>query len=420
MSLRTLDSTWTSPLPLNAPQQVPWTRLGNAIGWPVAIFLVIHRLVVLAWTGSPTDDFTTVQAAARRFVERVPVYDEIYHHVDPHYLYNPGATLLLSPLGIVADPDVIRPWFILANAIAIIVALAILTRMVGYRLSSPLFPISIALAFLTESVTSTLVFSNINGILLLALVGFLWLFLNRRSWLAGIVLGLAIVVKPMFLPLLFLPLVKLDWKALIGGIAVPVLLNVIAWPLTPGASAYRTELVPYLGETRDYANSSLAGFAVYFGMPGWLEWALWIFLAACVAVAVLGLARFRHTDELLWATTSAAVLLTGVFLLSSLGQAYYSMMLFPAMFTAVSRVSLFHNPMAWVGAVLCLAPATWYSPHFPTTGTWLTTFLPMVGWATLLIAAATWVVLVSRQQKMQGANHGELPRMDRGTVAREA
>ncbi|WP_026196024.1 glycosyltransferase family 87 protein [Corynebacterium lubricantis] len=420
MTLQRLDSAWSAPTPLNGPASVPWHRVGNAIGWPVAIFLVTHRLVVLAWTGSATDDFTTVQTAARRFVERVPVYDEIYHHVNPHYLYNPGATLLLSPLGLVADSDVIRPWFILLNAVAIIAALAILTRMVGHRLSSPLFPISIALAFLTESVTNTLVFSNINGILLLALVGFLWLLLHRRSWAAGIVLGLAIVVKPMFLPLLFLPLVKLDWKALLGGIAVPVLLNLVAWPLTPGAGEYTTKLVPYLGETRDYANSSLAGFAEYFGMPAWFEWALWIFLAACVAVAVLGLARFRHTDELLWATTTAALLLTGVFLLSSLGQAYYSMMLFPAMFTVVQRVSLFHNPMAWVAAVLCLAPATWYSPNFPMVGTWLTTFLPMVGWAALLIVGATWVVLVSRQQKAQGVNHGQLSRLDRGTMAREA
>lgn len=408
MSLQRLDSTWASPTSLEAraPQSVPWNRLGNAIGWPLAILLVLHRLVVLAWTGSPTDDFTTVQSAARRFVEGVPVYNEVYHHVDPHYLYNPGATLLLSPLGLTENTDAVRPWFILVNALAIIVALAILTKMVGHPLRSALFPLSIAAAFLTESVTNTLVFSNINGMLLLALDGFLWLLLNKRSWAAGIVIGLAIVVKPVFLPLLFLPLVKLDWKAIIGGIGVPVLLNIIAWPLTPGASAYVTELMPYLGETRDYANASLPGFAVYFGMPAWLEWTLWILLAACVAVAVLGLARFRHTDEFLWATTTAGILLIGAFLLSSLGQAYYSMMLFPALFTVVKRVSLFHNPMAWVGAILCLAPLKWYSPHFPMVGTWLTTFLPMAGWATLIIVAATWVVLVSRQQKMQGVDHG--------------
>ncbi len=399
VSVKRLENTWVAHAPLSemaAPRRA--SAVGNAIAWPLAILLVIHRVFVLARTGSITDDFTTVQTAARRFIERVPVYNEIYHHVNPHYLYNPGATLLLSPLGFTADTAAIRPWFIGANAMAIILALLIMTYLVGHTWRSWLVPASIAAAFATESVTNTLVFSNINGILLLALVGFFWLFLNRRSWLAGIVLGLAIVVKPMFLPLLFLPLAKLNWKALGAGVAVPVLLNVLAWPLTPGANDYVDKLVPYLGETRDYANSSLAGFAVYFGMPGWMESVLWLILAAAVAIAVLGLLRFRFTDPLLWATTTAAVFLVGVFILSSLGQAYYSMMIFPAMFTVVQRVSFFHNPMAWVGAVLCLAPLDWYSPHFTLTGRWLTTYLPTVGWAILILAAATWVVLVSRTQ----------------------
>lgn len=399
MFVQRLENAWVAPAPLSetaAPRKA--NAIGNAIAWPLAILLVLHRLLVLARTGSITDDFTTVQTAARRFVERVPVYNEVYHHVNPHYLYNPGATLLLSPLGLTADTAAIRPWFIGANAVAIIAALTVMTYMVGHTWRSWLLPTSIAAAFATESVTNTLVFSNINGVLLLALVGFFWLFLRQKSWAAGLVLGLAILVKPMFLPLLFLPLAKLDWKALGTGIAVPVLLNVIAWPLTPGASDYVDKLVPYLGQTRDYANSSLAGFAVYFGMPSWMEAVLWILLATAVAVAVLGLLRFRSTDPLLWATTTAAVLLVGVFILSSLGQAYYSMMIFPAMFTVVQRVSFFHNPMAWVGAVLCLAPLEWYSPDFVLTGRWLTTFLPTLGWAVFIIAAATWVVLVSRQR----------------------
>lgn len=93
-------------------------KAANAFAWPIALCLILHRLIVLARTGSVTDDFTTVWSAARRFVERVPVYNEIYHHVNPHYLYNPGATLLLSPLGLITSVDAARPWFILANAIS--------------------------------------------------------------------------------------------------------------------------------------------------------------------------------------------------------------------------------------------------------------------------------------------------------------
>lgn len=388
-------------------------RAVSTAAWPVAVVLILHRLLVLARAGSFTDDFTTVWSATRRFVERVPVYNEVYHHVDPHYLYNPGATLLLSPLGLIPSMEAARPWFILLNAAAIITALAWLTRLAGFRLSHPLFPVSLSLAFTTEAVTNTLVFANINGVLLLALTVFIALMLARRDVAAGVVLGLAIVVKPMFAPLLVLPLMQLRWRVIAAGVAVPVLLNVVAWPLTPGAGDYLTKLVPYLGITRDYANSSLAGFAVYFGMPGWLHGTLFVVLASAVAVAVLGLARWRGSDEWLWLAVSSGVLIAGVCLLSSLGQAYYSMMLFPALFTAAGRVSPMHTWTAWLGATLCLAPLDWTSPHWPALGGWLSTFLPTAGWAIFILAVATWVATT-----WVGSRHDGLQEPDRGPVAR--
>ena len=364
----------------------------TAAAWPVAALLVVHRLFVLARAGSVTDDFTTVWSAARRFVERVPVYNEVYSHVNPHYLYNPGATLLLAPLGFIADIDVARPLFIAVNAACIIAALAWLTKLAGRPLAGPTFPVAVALASSTEAVTNTLVFSNINGILLLALVAFIALLLSRRDIAAGVVLGLAILVKPMFAPLLALPLLQLRWRPALGAIGVPVMMNLIAWPLTPGARDYLDVVVPYLKVTRDYANSSLSGFAVYFGMPGWAHAMLFLLFAAAVAGAVLGLIRVRHSQELLYLAVGSGVLLAGVCLLSSLGQAYYSMMLFPALFTVFHPDSPLRSWPAWLGAALCLSPLSWSSSLHPLTGSWLNTFLPTAGWAVFIIACATWVL----------------------------
>ena len=364
----------------------------TAAAWPVAALLVVHRLFVLARAGSVTDDFTTVWSAARRFVERVPVYNEVYSHVNPHYLYNPGATLLLAPLGLIADIDVARPLFIAVNAACIIAALAWLTKLAGRPLAGPTFPVAVALASSTEAVTNTLVFSNINGILLLALVAFIALLLSRRDIAAGVVLGLAILVKPMFAPLLALPLLQLRWRPALGAIGVPVVMNLIAWPLTPGARDYLDVVVPYLKVTRDYANSSLSGFAVYFGMPGWAHAMLFLLFAAAVAGAVLGLIRVRHSQELLYLAVGSGVLLAGVCLLSSLGQAYYSMMLFPALFTVFHPDSPLRSWPAWLGAALCLSPLSWSSSLHPLTGSWLNTFLPTAGWAVFIIACATWVL----------------------------
>lgn len=379
------------------------------MAWPVAVVVIVHRLAVLARTGSVTDDFTTVWSATRRFVERVPVYNEVYHHVNPHYLYNPGATMLLSPLGLIPSVDAARPWFILANAVAVIAALAWLTLLSGRSLRSPVFPAALALGFTTEAVTNTLVFSNINGLLLLALVAFIASVMSGKQIAAGVILGLAITVKPMFAPLLVLPLMRREWRALLAGVIVPVALNAVAWPLTPGAGDYVTKLMPYLGQTRDYANSSLAGFAVYFGMPEALHTVLFVFFGAAVAVAVIGLARWRYSDPWLWITVTSGVLLAGVCLLSSLGQAYYSMMLFPALFTVLHRASPMHTPAAWLGAVVCLSPLSWLTPLMPSAGGWLNTFLPTAGWATFILAVATWVVCA----------HDRLQELDQRSVARE-
>lgn len=363
-----------------------------AAAWPVAVLLVLHRLFILARAGSVTDDFTTVWSAARRFVERVPVYNEVYSHVNPHYLYNPGATLLLSPLGLISDIDLARPLFIAVNAACIIAALAWLTKLAGRPLSGPTFPVAVALAFCTEAVTNTLVFSNINGILLLALVAFIALLLARRDIAAGVVLGLAILVKPMFAPLLVLPLLQMRWRPALGAIGVPVVMNLIAWPFTPGARDYLDVVMPYLKVTRDYANSSLSGFAVYFGMPRWAHALLFLLLAAAVAGAVLGLVRVRHSQELLYLAVGSGVLLAGVCLLSSLGQAYYSMMLFPALFTVFLPDSPLRSWPAWLGAALCLSPLSWSSSLHPLTGSWLNTFLPTAGWAVYIVACAAWVL----------------------------
>ncbi|WP_197276214.1 arabinofuranan 3-O-arabinosyltransferase [Corynebacterium deserti] len=369
------------------PRRTAWDSIGNSVAWPLAILLMAHRFAVLAINGSVTDDFTTVYSALRRFIEGVPVYNEVYHFVDPHYLYNPGATLLLAPLGFITHFTLARWAFIAVNLLAIVIALGLLTRMAGWALRSMLWPMSIALAMLTETVQNTLIFSNINGLLLLMLTGFLWCVIHKKAWIGGLILGLAILVKPMFLPLLFLPLVKKQWGTLILGILTPAVFNAIAWPLVPGASDYITRTMPYLGETRDFANSSLPGLAIYFGMPTWMEITWFLIFGAMVGVAVLVLLRFRNTEPFFWAATTSGILLTGVFFLSSLGQMYYSMMIFPMMFTLLGQRSVFHNWVAWVAAFFFLSPTAFTSQRWPDIARWLEFFSATIGWGLLIVVS---------------------------------
>lgn len=396
-----LEKTWVSgdPAPVThsaAPRRTGLDRIGNHALWPLALVLVIHRVFVLAINGNVTDDFSTVYYALRRFHDGVPVYNETYYFVDPHYLYSPGATLVLSPLGLQTDFDAARTIFIIANALAVIGGLAVATRMFGFSLQSMVFPLTIVIAFFTESVQNTLIFSNINGVLLLAFTGFLHFLYWDKRWRAGIVLGFAILIKPLFAPLLFLPFVKAQWQTLVAALFIPIACNIIAWPLVPGAHDYVTRTMPYLGETRDFANSSLPGIAIYFGMPNWQE-KFWFFVfAAIIIVGLLALLRYRYSDPLLWLVCTSSLLLTGVFFLSSLGQMYYSMLLFPLLLSVVHRRSPMHSWVAWLAAYGFLSYDNWNSSEWIDTGRWVTFLLPTAGWALLIIcicvSAVVWVL----------------------------
>ena len=71
----------------------------RSILWPLAIMTVIHRSYVLVINGYITDDFAPVYRAVINFKFGWDIYNEHFDHVDPHYLYPPGGTLIMAPFG---------------------------------------------------------------------------------------------------------------------------------------------------------------------------------------------------------------------------------------------------------------------------------------------------------------------------------
>lgn len=415
-----------------------WPRVLTRAAWPLAIMTLIHRVIISPRNDHPTDDFTTVWSALNRFVNGAAVYADDYTNDDPHYLYSPGGTLLLSPMGMLSQ-GLGRNALILADAVCIFLALALLTLLVGRRLTGPVLPVALFLVFATESVTNTLLFSNINGVLFLLEVVFLWLLLVDRgqaSWnilrghsdglstaprapgipwagvIAGVALGLAITVKPQFVVLLFLPLVRRQWSVLVSGIVVPVLFTGVGWLLVPDTDTYVDTLLPYLGEVRDYANSAIAGVGAHYGWPGALVLVCQVLAALCVAVAVLGLLWWRDSDPFMWAATSTAVLLAGVFLVSSLGQMYYSMLLVPMIFSVLCRRSVMHGALVWFGVYCCLTWDSWKSDRWPKLGEIMHYSFGTIGWAVIVAAAAIAVTgwLAARRKAGEPTGVGALLR----------
>jgi arabinofuranan 3-O-arabinosyltransferase len=371
------------------------TILRSAL-WPLAIMSVLHRSIVLTLNGNITDDFKPVYRAVLNFRHGWDIYNEHFDYVDPHYLYPPGGTLLMAPFGYLSfTPS--RYLFILINTVAILIAWYLLLRMFKFTLSSVAAPALLLAMFCTESVTSTLVFTNINGCVLLAEVLFLrWLLDGSQKgkvghqWWAGLVIGLTLTLKPVLAPLLLLPLLNRQWRTLVPALVVPIVINAAAWPLVSDPMDFVTRTLPYIGGVRDYFNSSIEGNGVYFGLPTWLIVLLRI-LFVLIAIGALWLLYryYRTRDPLFWYTSSSGVLLLCSWLVLPLAQGYYSMMLFPFLMTVVLSNSLIRNWPAWLGIYGFMALDDWLIYKYMRYGRALHYLKITYGWSLLLIVAFT-------------------------------
>ncbi len=372
---------------------------------------IIHRSYVLTSNGYITDDWAPVYRAVRNFRAGVDIYNEHFDQVDPHYLYPPGGTLLMAPFGYIDSEFAARNWFIVLNTVAIIAAACLLVRLFKFRLTSVALPALLAAIFVTESVTNTLVFTNINGCILLAEVLFFrWLLDGRvsREWLAGLAIGLSLVVKPVLGVLLLLPLLNRQWRAVLAGIAVPVVANVVAWPLVADRGNFLHRTLPYIFSTRDYFNSSVLGNGVYYGLPMWLIMVLRLGFIALAAGSLWLLYRYyRQRDTFFWMLTSSGVLLITSWLVLSLAQGYYSMMLFPFLMTVVLPNSVLRNWPAWLATYGFLTLDRWLMWRWPTTGRFLEYMKITYGWSLMLVVV--FCVLYYRYLDAKAAG-----RLDRG------
>jgi arabinofuranan 3-O-arabinosyltransferase len=290
-----------------------------------------------------------------------------------------------------------RYLFIACNSAAIVIAAYVLLKMFNFTLTSVAAPALLLAMFCTESVTNTLVFTNINGCILLLEVLFLWWLLDGsksnkvgHQWWAGIAIGLALVVKPVLAPLLLLPLLNRQWRAVVAAIVLPVAFNLAALPLVVHPLDFFTRTLPYTLGVRDYFNSSIEGNGVYFGLPTWLILFLRILFTLLAIGSLWLLYRYYRTrDPRFWLTTSSGVLLLWSWLVLSLSQGYYSMMLFPFLMTVVLPNSVIRNWPAWLGIYGFLTMDRWLLFNWMYIGRPLEYLKITYGWSLVLIVVFT-------------------------------
>ncbi|CKT80031.1 integral membrane protein [Mycobacterium tuberculosis] len=163
-----------------------------------------------------------------------------------------------------------------------------------------------------------------------------------------------------------------------------------ALPLVSDPMSFFTRTLPYILGTRDYFNSSILGNGVYFGLPTWLILFLRILFTAITFGALWLLYRYYRTgDPLFWFTTSSGVLLLWSWLVMSLAQGYYSMMLFPFLMTVVLPNSVIRNWPAWLGVYGFMTLDRWLLFNWMRWGRALEYLKITYGWSLLLIVTFT-------------------------------
>ncbi|MGH4019648.1 MAG: glycosyltransferase family 87 protein [Pseudonocardiaceae bacterium] len=356
-------------------------RVLPAVLWPVAIATYLHTVSV-ALPVVDGVDFQIIYGGARDFLQGRPVYDDV------GYLFFPGGVLLSAPMAVVG-PEPSHFVFVLLGALCAPVAAAVALRMMGRSWRSPLGAGLLLGLAISESVTVTLVLGNVNTGLAALQVLALYLLVRRRNTTAGLMLGLAITLKPVVAPVLLVPLLARRWGTAVVAAVVAVAVNAVGFLLVAERDQFLSNTVPTLTSYRGGLSSSLIAAATFLDAPPGVA----LVARAVVVVLVAGVLVWSRAipDEPVRYATQAGALLLGTFLAASLSEMYWSVLLLPLILTVCRPVSPMHTWPAWLAVYLFATLDIWAAPQWsPAVAEYYIQLRPTAGWALLLAVLVGW------------------------------
>lgn len=265
----------------------------------------------------PLNDFSVYMNGVEHSLTGNPYTQKFFDY----YNYPPAATLFFYAFTLL---PINTSEFIFTglSVLSLFISLLLLVKLTKKKIN---FYILLAIGYLLlrfSPVRLTLTLGQVNLIvLLLILLAFYW----RRSWLGGISLGLAFILKftPAFLLLFFI--LKKQWRVVLGFLYTVTLLHFLAilifgWDLT---LYYYTQVIPRLLTTSQltYMNQSLA---VLLGRLG-------VFSFIPRLGLILPLIYFLARRQLDFTTYSLFLILMTVFIPTFAWQHHY-VFLIPAIF----------------------------------------------------------------------------------------
>lgn len=289
-------------------------------------------------------DFTPIRHAVEALVDGRSIY------TDARFVYPPTAAPVLLPYAFGSFTAALHQWIIL-SLVAVVGAVVLAVARLQGAWWPLLAAVGGALLVVADLTSSTLWLGNISLFIAPIAVGVLLCF-ETQHWSAGCaLLAASLLVKPILAPLLLLPILRRQWRALVLAGVPAVVVLAIAVVVLPGADDFTAVLRRLSGGgelTGDLAiyNLSLKGLGERLDAAGIFA----VLRVAAAAVALAGVFAWYRQPRRPGATAAAGVcILLGVFLAGALSENHFLLIAVPCLLLAL--VSLRDRR-----ALLCATP----------------------------------------------------------------
>ncbi|HXY44356.1 MAG TPA: glycosyltransferase family 87 protein [Acidimicrobiales bacterium] len=270
------------------------------------------------------------------------------------FLYPPSALLVLRPLAELSLHDV-QLLGLAATAALMWAAVMISAAVLGRRwwgLAAAL--VLLALVF-AEPLLAELSLENVTIICTFGLVAF-YVLATRGHWAsAGLVIGLTLAVKPLLLVVLLVFVLARRWRALIVTLAVPAVLNAVAFAVVKDPSEVFSKLPSLLNRSGSgvFLNSAWVDVLRTLGVPDAIT--ILVRLATVALVLVVAWWSWQQLDDTpVRIITTSSVLLIGSYLAGTLSENHFMLTLVPLAMTAVVAGAPMRWLSAWIGVLLLM------------------------------------------------------------------
>ena len=314
--------------------------------WLGVVVLVLHLLSIVHRAGDGQDLVPLIQAG-HAMLQGKSVYSNRL------FVYPPTAAVASSPLSLLPWAALRRLW-LLVTLVGVVASAVMGARAFCPRWWWVWAPGAAIVALASDMVIHSLVLANVSLVLLPAAVAGLLAFGRDRWVLGSAIVAASALIKPLLAPLLLIPLVRRQWRALLLALAPVATVVLVSLLSVPGASDLPQVMSRVVGGSaltgsKAVWNLSLFGFGVVHHLQAVV---LVLRLTILATSAAVGARMSRRPLSMADTVAAGGLVLVTVFLCTNLSEVHYLPLLVLPLVAVVVV-----TPSRPVGVLLAVAAA---------------------------------------------------------------